>query len=304
MGYMSKIDYLGLDGNTLTTFLTVLEEMSVSRAAERLGVTQSAVSHTLDKLRVIFDDPLFVRVGRGIESTARARALQGSVESVLDDLKSLTDHREFDPLVEQMEFTIAANDFPIQLIFPKLLRELSDEGIHPRIRFIPSGIPSVSILRASRYRMLITPTPPDDPELEKVSLIQSKMVIFYDSTVRKPPKTRKQFAESNYVEVRFSDTEASLMALPTFDASTMKPPMISVPNFGSLAPMIKGTDRITTQIAAMKLGLLKELDSTPLPFKTDTLDLFLIWHRREQDDPAHRWLRQRIVGTVNSITKD
>jgi hypothetical protein len=98
------------------------------------------------------------------------------------------------------------------------------------------------------------------------------MEIFYDSTVRKPPKTRKQFAESNYVEVRFSDTEASLMALPTFDASTMKPPIISVPHFGSLTPMIKGTDRITTQLAVMKLGLLKELDSTPLPFRTDTLD--------------------------------
>jgi DNA-binding transcriptional LysR family regulator len=111
---------------------------------------------------------LFVRAGRGIESTAKARALQASVESVLDDLKSLTDHRDFDPLVEQMEFTIAANDFPIQLIFPKLLRELSEEGVQLRIRFIPSGIPSVSILRASRYRMLITPTPPDDPELEKV----------------------------------------------------------------------------------------------------------------------------------------
>jgi DNA-binding transcriptional LysR family regulator len=304
MAHMSRFDFLGLDGNTLRTFLTVLEEMSVSRAAERLGVTQSAVSHTLDKLRGIFDDPLFVRVGRGIESTARARALQGSVESVLDDLKSLTDHREFDPLVEQMEFTIAANDFPIRLIFPKLLKELSDEGIHPRIRFIPSGIPSVSILRASRYRMLITPTPPNDSELEKVSLIQSKMVIFYDSTVRKPPKTRKQFAKSNYVEVRFSDTEASLMALPTFDASTMNPHVISVPNFGLLAPMIKGTDHITTQIAAMKLGLLSELDSSPLPFKTDALDLFLIWHRREHDDPAHRWFRERILGTVNSIIED
>ena len=302
--HMSKFDYLRLDGNTLTTFLTVLEEMSVSRAAERLGVTQSAVSHTLDKLRAILDDPLFVRVGRGIESTARARALQASVESVLDDLKSLTDHREFDPLVEQMEFTIAANDFPVQLIFPKLLRELSEEGIQLRIRFIPSGIPSVSVLRASRYRLLITPTPPSDPELEKVSLIQSKMEIFYDSTVRKPPKTRKQFAESNYVEVRFSDTEASLMALPSFDASTMNPPMICVPNFCLLASMIKGTDRITTQISAMKFGLLNELDSAPLPFKSDTLDLFLIWHRREHDDPAHRWLRQRIIGTVNSLIAD
>ena len=302
--HMSKFDYLGLDGKTLTTFITVLEELSVSRAAERLGVTQSAVSHTLDKLRAIFEDPLFVRAGRGIQSTARARALRTPVESALDNLKSLTDQREFDPLVEQMEFTIAANDFPLLLIFPKLLKELSEEGINPRIRFISSGIPNVNILRASRYRMLITPTPPDDPDLEKVSLVQAKMEIFFDSTVRKPPKTWKQFAESRYVEVRFSDTESSLMALPSLDTASLKPPMISVPNFSSLAAMIKGTDRITTQLAVMRLGLLKDLDSVPLPWKTDTLDLFLIWHRRENDDPAHQWLRRKIIGTVNSIISD
>jgi DNA-binding transcriptional LysR family regulator len=301
---MNNFDHLSLDGNTLRTFLTVLDETSVSRAAERLGVSQSAVSHTLDKLRTIFEDPLFVRVGRGIEPTARARALRASVESVLDDLKSLTDQRKFDPLAEKMEFTIATNDFPLQLIFPKLLKELSDEGINLRIRFIPSGIPSVRSLRASRYQMLITPAPPDNPDFEKASLVQSKMVIFYDSTVGKPPKTRKQFAESKYVEVRFSDTESSLMALPSIDTSTMNPPMITVPNFSSLTPMIKGTDRITTQLAVMKLGLLKDLDSAPLPFKTRTLNLFLIWHRRDNDDPAHQWFRQRIIGTVNSIIRD
>ena len=301
---MRNIDYLDLDGNALSTFLTVLEEMSVSRAAERLGVTQSAVSHTLDKLRLIFDDPLFVRAGRGIESTARARELRATVESVLDDIKSLTDHRTFDPLLEQMDFTIAANDFPLQLIFPKLVKELSDEGIHPRVRFIPAGIPTASLLRASRYRMLITPTPPDDPNLEKISLLQAKMVVFYDSTARKPPRTWKQFAESRYVEVRFSDTESSLMALPSINISKMNPPTISVPNFSALPPMIKGTDRITTQLAFMKIGLLKDLDAAPLPFKTETLDLFLIWHRREHDDPAHQWFRQKIIETVNSIIGD
>jgi DNA-binding transcriptional LysR family regulator len=200
-----------------------------------------------------------------------------------------------------MEFTVAANDFPLQLIFPKLLKELSDEGIHPRVRFIPAGIPTASLLRASRYRMLITPTPPDDPNLEKISLLQAKMVVFYDSTVRKPPRTWKQFAESRYVEVRFSDTESSLMALPSINRSKMNPPTISVPNFSALAPMIKGTDRITTQLAFMKMGLLKDLDAASLPFKTETLDLFLIWHRREHDDPAHQWFRQKIIDRVNSI---
>jgi DNA-binding transcriptional LysR family regulator len=298
---MSKIDYLNLDGNTLRTFLIVLEESSVSRAAERLGVTQSAVSHTLDKLRKALDDPLFNRVGRGIEATARARDLGDKAESILSDLKSLSEPRTFDPLLEEMEFTIAANDFPIQLIFPRLLSALDDAGIHLQIRFIPAGIPRVSILRASRYRFLITPTPPDDADLIKVSLLEAKMMIFFDSAVRQAPKTWKQFAESRYVEVRFSDTETSLMALPSIDPSKLNPPTISVPNFALLPSMIKGTDRITTQLGAMKYGLLSDLDVAPLPFKTDPINLFLVWHQREDDDPAHEWFRQKIIETAHSI---
>lgn len=300
---MKEIDHLDLDGHTLTTFLTVLEESSVSRAAERLGVSQSAVSHTLDKLRKIFNDPLFVRVGRGIESTARARALHTSLESVLDNLKSLTDQRDFNPYVEKMEFTIATNDFPLQLVFPTLLKELNEQGIKPHIRFIPAGIPKVSMLRASRYRMLITPTPPDDPDIQKVSLLRSKMEVFFDAAKRKPPCSWQEYAESDSVEVRFSDTESSLMALPLLDTTGIVPPCITVPNFGSLPDMITGTDRITTQIGAMKKGLLQGLASAPLPFATKDLDLFLVWHRRENDDPAHQWFRQQIIDAFQSIRK-
>ena len=299
--HMSKIDYLDLDGNTLRTFLTVLEEMSVSKAAARLGVSQSAVSHTLDKLRGIFDDPLFVRIGRGIESTARARELRKPVEALLNDLRSLSVRQEFNPYLESMEFTIACNDFPLQLIFPTLLKELDKDNIDVRIRFIPSGIPRVSVLNASRYRMLITPSPPTDSELEKVTLLRAKMEVFYDSTIRKPPKTWQDYAESRHVDVKFSDTESSFMALPSLDTKELATPNVSVPNFSSLTQIIRGSDRITTQLGAMKLGLLKDLDVAPLPIKTDTLSLFLVWHRREDDDPAHQWFRHKIVETVNNI---
>lgn len=298
---MSKNDYLGIDGNTLRTFLTVLEESSVSRAAERLGVTQSAVSHTLDRLRQALDDPLFIRAGRGIEATTKAHELGKKAETILDGLKSLSPPRTFDPLAEEMEFTIAANDFPIQLIFPRVLNTLHDAGIKLRVRFIPAGIPKVKLLRASRYSFLITPTPPDDPDLIKVSLVKTKMEVFFDSKVRQAPETWKQFAESRYVEVRFSDSETSLMALPSINRSSINPPEISLPNFSLLPSMIKGTDRITTQLAAMKQGLLSDLNVAPLPFKTDSIDLFLVWHRREDDDLAHKWFRQKIIETAHSI---
>lgn len=301
---MRKIDHLELDGHALRTFLTVLEEESVTRAAGRLGVSQSAVSHTLDKLRVVFGDPLFVRAGRGIEPTAKAQSLRKSIESILDDLKTLTYEREFDPRSEPLEFTIATNDFPLQLIFPKLLRELSEERIYPRMRFIPSGVPSVRSLRMSRCQMLITPAPPKDPDIEMTQLLQSRMACFFDAAVGSPPKTLKQYEGRNYVDVKFSDTESSSMVLPSLDFFALKPPVVTVPNFSALTSMVKGTDRITTQLRIMKLGLLKDLDVAPLPFETDPLDLFLAWHRRDTDNPAHRWLRERILMTINSIIRD
>jgi hypothetical protein len=78
---MNKILYLRLDGKL---FVTVLEVASVTKAAETLGVSQSAVSHTLDKLRSTFDDPLFVSNGRVIRPTAKAQSLGDPIEAILD----------------------------------------------------------------------------------------------------------------------------------------------------------------------------------------------------------------------------
>jgi len=298
---MNDIDYLGLDGNTLRTFLAVLEEGSVSIAAQRMSVSQSAVSHTLDKLRTVFDDPLFIRQGRGIQPTARAKSLGPPIESLLDSFKALTFQPEFDPKVDSMEFAIATNDFPLQLIFPGLLKKLTAEGVDTQVRFIPSGVPSTGSLRTSRCQMLITPAPPKEPDIVRFELLKSRMVCFYDSTIRNPPKSWKQFADSKYVEVRFSDTESSMMVLPSIDTSTLNPPTITVPNFSALSSFIKGSDLITTQIEIMSLGLLKDLDFAPLPLKTAPLSLYLVWHHRDEDDPAHQWFRQRIIETVNSI---
>lgn len=299
---MSNIDYLNIDGNTLRTFLTVLETMSVTKTADMLGVSQSAVSHTLDKLRSTFDDPLFVRDGRGIRPTARALSLHDPIEAALGGLKSLSDERKFDPLVEPIEFTIATNDFPLGFIFPTLLKEMYAEGIKPIFHFIPAGIPSANLLRTSGCQMLITPAPPDKKDLVRVPLVQSKMVCFYDPKVRKPPKTLKQYVDSRYVEVRFSSTESSQHVLPSAITSTLEEPAISVPNFNALPAFIEGTDLITTQLELMSRGPLKNLGWAPLAFKVKPLSLYLVWHQRDNNDPAHQWLRQRIIETVNSIT--
>ena len=298
---MKNYDYLGLDGYTLRTFVTVLEETSVSKAALRLGLSQSAVSHTLDRLRLAFDDALFVRDGRGIVPTAKAISLQEPIESILNNLKSIAEQREFDPLIESLEFTIAANDFQMLLIFPRLIKELHAEGIKPRFHFLPSGVPSANLSRASRCQLLITPAPPKAKDIIQEQLFKSKMVCFYDAKVRQPPKNWKQFVNSDYVEVKFSDTEFSLMAFPSIDTTALKEPTMTVPNFNALNEFIKGSDLITTQLDLMKQGILKELDSAPLPIKTQPLCIYMAWHQRNDKTPAQQWLRQKIRETVSLI---
>ncbi|MGR3660240.1 MAG: LysR family transcriptional regulator, partial [Paracoccaceae bacterium] len=143
----------------------ILEESSVSKAAERLNVTQPAVSRSLTKLRDILGDVLFVRSGQGLVPTEHANGLREPVQNALDCLMGLTDQRIFDPLSESLHFKIAANDMQRELIFPKLLRETITEGIQLRMTFMPSGVPNVELLRNSRCHLILTPLPPDAPDI-------------------------------------------------------------------------------------------------------------------------------------------
>ncbi|MGI9244639.1 MAG: LysR family transcriptional regulator [Verrucomicrobiales bacterium] len=285
----------------MKTFLAVLEEGAVTKAAGRMGVTQSAVSHTLDKLRTVFEDPLFVRDGRGIAPSAKALALRAPIEDILRRYESLSDEAGFDPKRGPIEFTIATNDFPLGLIFPTLLGGLYAEGIDTRFRFIPAGIPSVNLTRTSNCHLLITPAPPNKGGINYVRLIESKMVCFYDPEVREPPETIKEYVASRYVDVKFSATESSQQVLPASLTAVLGEATVAVPNFNAVPAFIKGTDLITTQLSVMEYGSLRELAWSPLPVKTRALPLYLLWHERYEEDPAHQWLRQRIVETVETI---
>jgi DNA-binding transcriptional LysR family regulator len=298
---MSNIDYSMLDGRALRTFLTVLEEGSVSHAAERLEITQSAVSHTLDKLRVAFGDPLFVRSGRGILPTERAKALREPVQKVLNDFKALTDDRTFDPSIESMNFTIAANDFQRELFFPPLSKEFVKEGIDVGFHFLPSGVPVASLLRDARCQLILTPFPPEGDDIIQLSLFQDQMVCFFDVEFRKAPETLDEYTASDYIDVRFLDNASALSAVKLIDSAKLKRPKITVPNFSDIAAFMKDTNLITTQISSMKLGPLKEFEFCKVPFDSDPLNLFMVWHRRDHTDPAHKWLRSKIKEVASRL---
>lgn len=298
---MSKTDFTDLDGKVLRTFLTILEENSVSKAADRLGVTQSAISHTLAKLRQVLGDPLFVRSGQGLTPTERALSLKEPVQRVLDGMRALTDDRPFDPLSEEISIQIATNDMPRELIFPPLLRALRAEGVRLRLGFIPSGVPDPDLLRSDRCQLMLTPLPPDGPDIFQKRVLISPLMVFYDAARRSPPDNWQSYCATEHVEVRFADGRSSRAVMRGVDQNRIRPPTVTLPHFNAIPSFVKGSDLISTDTLLMKHGPLAALDCAPLPFDCDPVSIYMVWHQRSTNDPAHRWLRDRIEAVAAAL---
>lgn len=303
MRVMKQIDYTAIDGQLLRTFLTILEELSVTKAAVRLGVTQSTVSHALARLRAFFDDPLFVRSGQSLMPTEHAVSLKVPVQEVLNGLMGLTHKRVFDPRKEELFFIVAANDIQRDVIFPALLRELRDQGISIAFEFIPSGHPTTGMMRDARCHLALTPFPPDATDIIQKPVLYGDMMCFYDGSVRDAPKTWKEYCSADHLTVRFPNGGTSLRALTGIDKSNIRDARVSVSNFNGIVPFLKGTNMIATEMNLMKLNVLDGLDMAPLPTKSDRLTIYMTWHRRSMNDPAHIWLRERIDAIASDVMK-
>ena len=132
-------------------------------------------------------------------------------------------------------------------------------------------------------------------------LFEDRMVCFFDSDVRDAPRDWDAFISCDHIEVRFANETSALSALGDFDRSALKAARIMVPNLGDIAAFMKGTRLITAQISAMKLGPLAEFEIGELPFEVAPISLYLIWHRRDDNDPAHAWLRARIAEVARKV---
>ena len=292
---MNNFDYFSLDGHKLSVLLAVIEERSVTKAAERLGVTQSSVSHSLNKLRNTFDDPLFVRSGRNIVPTERALALLEPTREALQRLKMLNDSRPFDPNCNEMEFTIAVNDFLLELILSPIVNKLYKQGINIRYHFMPAQVPDLALLRNGKINLIVTPFPPEGDDIFQLRLFSDRLMCFYDANARKPPISKQSIFDSKRVDVVFGTSVDSMQAVFSYlNLEPLPKPHITVPNFSSLAEFILGTEMVTLQMGLMKKTSMKDLASSNLAFKTRKLDFYLVWHRLYKDDPAHIWLRKII----------
>jgi DNA-binding transcriptional LysR family regulator len=300
MRNFDESDFLALDGRSLRVFLAVLDTGSVTAAADRLGVTQSAVSHTLERLRSVLRDPLFVKSGRGIAPTDHAEALAARARQLLDDLREFASGAHFDPATAEFNVTIAANDFQRDLLLPTFFHRVSLAAPGIRLRVIPSGVPSVDMLREARCDLLLTPRPPQGADIFQKRLLGDRWACFYDGSQRTAPDAEAYF-RSRHIGVVYERGERLAFDTELEARGLARDFAVTVPNFSGVPMFLKGSTHLATLPSLTRLEIMREFDQIPLPFEFPGLSMYLVWHRRAQLDPAQGWLRALISEVATGL---
>jgi DNA-binding transcriptional LysR family regulator len=295
---MSEFDHLDLDGHLLALLLAVHEEGSVTRAAERLGVTQSAVSHGLEKLRGIVGDALFVKSGRGIAPTAAAEVLARRARVLLDDLRGFSRMAGFDPARLAETLTVAANDLQRDLLLPGLLRRLRAAAPGLTLRVIPSGAPEAALLREQGCDLIVTPRPPQGSDIYQKRLFEDRYVVFFDPAHARAPATKKDWLAAEHVTVLYEPRRLLDFDQWLLGQGLQRRVVASVPGMAALAALVRGGPWLATAPSLLAPGALAGLATAPLPLPAPPLRMYLVWHARHQADPVQRWVRAQLEAEV------
>lgn len=292
--FMNDFDAWTIDGRLLRLLLAVLETGSITRAAQRLGVTQSAVSHGVQRLRVAVGDPLFVKSGRGIVPTARAEALAAPARELLAALERFARAEAFDPARWHATLTIAANDFQREALLPALLERLSAQAPGVNLRVIPSDVPDAAMLRDERAQLVLTPRPPEGSDIRQQRLFTDHYAVFYDAAVRTAPRSLADYTAAEHVTVVYEPRRTLAIDDWLAHRGVRRRLRVTVPGYAGVAAFVRGSGRLATGPSRLADTLLRGLAQVPMPLPCPPLPMYAVWHERHHDDPAHRWVRAQL----------
>lgn len=294
-----------LSGYLLRVLVTLLEEASVTRAAQRLNLSQPAASLVLRQLRGIFGDPLLVRGRGGMVLTERAEMLLRSAGQALGELDALLVRPDdFDPSASRQTFTIAMPDHILPLMLNGFMREFRRRAPLARlaIRALGPEYDFEGALANGAADLVISnwPTPP--PHLRISVLFEDYFVCLVDAdhafTRRKPSReaylAASHIAPSDYAIMHRGVVESHLSTLQ------LKRERRVVTSYFSMAPyLLPGTDLIftATRHYAEHFVEILPLAIIDSPIDYPTIQFYQLWHERMQHSPTHRWLRT-LVGDM------
>lgn len=297
-----------IDLNLLRVLDILLKEQSVTRAAAKLNLTQSAVSSSLKRLRVAFGDELLVLVGRRMQLTPRAEALRPRIADVITQIEDVISSEVFEPARSERNFVIASADYTMLTLVPALLAFIRREAPGIRIKVLDLGERTMPELAAGRIDVIIAPRAAlANTGLRSRSLFSERLVCI---AARGHPAVIKGRIDStafrNLPHVLYQpgrDTSASAAATQLRKQRVGIDVLATCPSFASLAFLVGATDAIALLQERLARIFQKpaKLQILPSPIKTEPLDIALFWAANQNSDPAHKWMREAISEASHAI---
>jgi len=300
-----KIDTRKIDLNLLVALKVLLEERNVSRAAERLSLTQPTVSGMLARLRVLFDEPLFIRTQHGMVPTPKAEALAPALEQLLADAEKLVAPEEFDPKSLKTDFRISANDYMQSVILVPFARSLRQEAPMARLAIRNPEVTNLErMLAHGELDLAITIPEFADPGLQTRFLYREEYVcaVRQSHPIRSTKVSMKRFLSYDHVlvspsEGRFRGPADDVLA----KHKARRRVALSVPSFLILLQILQTDDVIALVPKRLLTRRPHALRLVQPPIEVPGFDVIAAWHARSQQDPAHKWLRDNLVQVSSAL---
>ena len=301
-----KID---LDLNLLLVFAALMKERNVTKAAARVGLTQSAASSALGRLRAQLEDPLFVRTQQGMTPTARAKVLDQPIRQALDQIQfALKTGRSFIPSISDRAFRIMVTDHALIKIAPLMAGLLAKDA--PSIRLdISSVAPESDFERirdgeADLMISFLVLQPP--PSFKSMKLFSDRLVVlarrgrFND----RAKLTLREYVSADHALVA---PRGGWVPGPTdqllAEKGMKRNVRMAIPHYLAAPYCVAFSDLLVTVPESVADECIKILPLVKfeLPLETRPFIVSMVWHDRNHDDPAHCWLRRQIKAGCRTL---
>jgi DNA-binding transcriptional LysR family regulator len=294
------VDLRALDLNLLIAFDALMIERHVSRAADRVALSQPAMSNALSRLRAAVGDPILVRTSRGMEPTARALELHGPIHAALAEIQhALSTPTRFEPREAKHHFVIGASDYMEFLVVPRLVRILQDRApsVDLSVRSLQLSQPEQA-LDSGEIDLAFGYFPNLPKRLHENHLFAERLAcaVRKDHPTVKSKLTLKQYVQLPHLFVS-TRSRSGVVDEALAKLGKARRIAVSVPHFLVAPFIIVESDVIMTVNSRIAYTYARALPIRVMPPPLDLPDfpISMVWHPRSDKEAAHSWLRARLV---------
>jgi len=284
------------DLNLLVTLDVLLAEGSVAGAARRLGLSSSAMSRALARLRAATGDPLLVRAGRGLVLTPRALELRAQAATLVQDaVRMLRPLDDVDPAAIARVFALRVTDGFVENYGPALLARLERDAPGARLRFVQKVDKDSTPLREGRIDLEIGVIGDETgPEIRTRALFRDRFVgvVRAGHPLADGDVTAARYAACRHVSVSRRGRERGAIDAALAPLGLERAVTVMVGSFATAIALARASDLVANVPERHTARLRDGMHTFDLPVATPPVTVSMLWHPRMEADPAHRWLRR------------